>query len=354
MKTICIAILASFPMQLPAQVGGSGASGGTVRIGATGVGPASTLTTANLRIQTQADPPSSPLARRFASSFNSTGSLQGRPSFLSRRLLDHTNHVYFGYELLLEEQQPGTYMATFGKLGITPLEIGASMSGWVSSGVANGSVQPATEWTMQDLPEIPKPRPVQPGDKLIIVLFQDALTGDKLFDEIEIHPQPQMVTPARISVSNLRGTGGSPTVPTVTGPARDYSVGDAEMRIAQPRITLNGEPATSSAFRPSRGAIGALVWIYLPGKGRYILSLAPRPELHFVKAGEVRGGSASFTAGADKVDKILIECSNEIVPARSAYNLYVLADPQWEPISQSQKSQIEMGSVDPGELAKLQ
>jgi hypothetical protein len=80
------------------------------------------------------------------------------------------------------------------------------------------------------------------------------------------------------------------------------------------------------------------------------LSLAPRPDLNFKLAGEVRGGAIAFSLGDDS---IRLESPNPIATGDAPYNLYVLRDPEWEPTAQAQKGQFAAGSVSPGELAEL-
>ncbi len=262
-------------------------------------------------------------------------------SFFDRVVTDTSNHSYFGYEVTLEEQQPGTYLATFGKPGLTPME----------AAVSNGSN--AKDWHMLEI-TLPQPRTVHDGDLISIELASDPATGDKLFDDILIQLQPYAVRPSMGIVrapilSPLRTQPDGRTVPTVEGSARDFSAADAEMQIRQPRITLNGMPQSTGIGSPA-GAQGTLIWFYLPGRGRYVLSLAPHPELDFRKSGEVRGGSIKFTIGDDT---ITLECFNDIAPGHAPYNLYVLLDPLWEPTARAQKGQFAIGSVDAGELAKL-
>jgi hypothetical protein len=135
----------------------------------------------------------------------------------------------------------------------------------------------------------------------------------------------------------------------VSGDARDFSAADAELQISQPRVTLNGAPQ-NTATRGAANVRGSLVWFYLPEHGRYILSLAPRPDLDFQKAGEVRGGAITFTVGDDSIQ---LECPTPIATGNAPYYLYVLHDPEWEPTAQAQKGQFAVGSVAPGELAAL-
>jgi hypothetical protein len=70
----------------------------------------------------------------------------------------------------------------------------------------------------------------------------------------------------------------------------------------------------------------------LPHRGRFILSLAPRSELGFSKAGEVRGGVITFTVGKDA---FTLESPTMIVSGNAPYIVYVLHDADWEPSARS-------------------
>jgi hypothetical protein len=310
-----------------------------------------------VRSHPRADPPSSGLERRFNPL--SSSQINRGVSFYARTYLDTANHIYFGYEARVEQLQPGDYLVTFGKLGLTPLDL--------ASRYQPSKINPA-EWTSQPLPAIPGPQLAHDGDVIHIELFVDAATNAKLFDDVEIgmfapralpggagviFQNPVMVLAPPPPPPPLAMSGGlvlpnGRAVPTVEGTARDFTAADAEMQIRQPRVTLNGAAQSTATRTPN--ATGSLIWFYLPGRGRYVLSLAPRPELDFRKAGEVRGGSIKFTLGEDT---ITLECSNEIASGHAPYVLYVLRDPVWEPTAQAQKGQFAMGSVDAGELVKL-
>ena len=76
----------------------------------------------------------------------------------------------------------------------------------------------------------------------------------------------------------------------------------------------------------------------------------PRPELGFVKAGEVRGDRISFTIGKDAVS---LESPGAIAPEDAAYTLYVLHDSSWEPTVANPARFLLLGSVSARELAAL-
>jgi len=292
----------------------------------------------NLRI----DPPTGAPPQGLTCDYHGRG-IVGK-SYFTRIVMDSVKHEYFGYEVLLEEQQPGTYLATFGKPGVSPLEAAAT---------AGAGQSP---WSVRTL-VLPEPKVVRDGDVISIELMTFATTGDKLIDDITIQPFSQRPTTRLLARPGLQGlpglTGaraplGNRAAPTVEGTARDFSPADAEMRLSQLRATLNGTPQSITG-RVSN-VMGSLVWFYLPGRGRYILSLVPRPELDFQRAGEVRGGAITLTLGGDA---ITLESPSEIATGNAPYNLYVLRDPEWEPTTPAQKGQLAFGSVSAEELAIL-
>ena len=76
----------------------------------------------------------------------------------------------------------------------------------------------------------------------------------------------------------------------------------------------------------SAEASGAVVWVYVPNGGRFLLSLIPRRQ--FARAGTLRGTSLSFN-----VDGMTYSLSSatRIAPGEGAYNVYVLHQPAWKP-----------------------
>ena len=306
--------------------------------GASGTPPSIGSLQTNLRV----DPPTGAPPQGLTCDYHGR-SIVGK-SYFTRVVMDSVNHEYFGYEVLLEEQKPGTYLATFGKPGVSPMEAAVT---------AGAGLSP---WSVRTL-ALPEPRVVRDGDIISIELMTNAATGDKLIDDITIQSfsqRPTIGPPVLPGLQGLPGLSGaraplgSRAIPTVEGTARDFSAADAEMRLNQPQATLNG--TRQSTTGRGSNVMGSLVWFYLPGRGRYILSLVPRPELDFQRAGEVRGGAITLTLGGDA---ITLESPLEIATGNAPYNLYVLRDPEWEPTTPAQKGQLAVGSVAPEELLIL-
>jgi hypothetical protein len=131
------------------------------------------------------------------------------------------------------------------------------------------------------------------------------------------------------------------------GPSRDFRADDVELSIQAPRLSINGklDETTTGRFDSVSGSV---VWIYVAKRGRFLLSLAPHPELGFRKAGEVRGSSLSFVAGGET---FTLNTDGRIAPGQAAFSLYVLHDPDWKPTyANADLASFKMGAADRAEL----
>jgi hypothetical protein len=336
LQPILLAIVL-LPLCAWAQFGGFTAGGSNTAAGVTingsGFPPTGNIELGNLKISTQGHPSLSPSAGELTS-FRGR-SVPGR-TYFSRTAVDKKAHIFYGYELLLVEQRPGVFLATLTNGGITAMEAAAA-----------GGLH-AEDWSRLEL-KLPAPKEVNEGAVIQIDLPPDPATGALLTEQFTIQPYTNTPALGTFRATSMTSAPDQRQVPTVEGAARDFTAADAELRIQQPRVLLNGTKQSNDRGAPG-GATGNLVWFYLPGHGRYILSLAPRLELGFQKAGEVRGGAIEFKLGDDM---IRLECFTPIATGNSAYTLYVLDDAAWEPTASSQKGQFALGSVDPEELELL-
>jgi hypothetical protein len=199
---------------------------------------------------------------------------------------------------------------------------------------------------------------IHTGDTVSIEVFVNPDTHQKLVDSLSVHsttrdqraPMVMRVTQTRAirQAATTAPEAAHPPTPAITGTAREFTVEDAVMHLRELRVTISGGiPHYSQVDRP---VSGPLVWFYMPDHGRYILSLAPRPELGFVQAGEVRGAAITFTIGKDAVS---LESPDAIAPDDAAYKLYVLHDASWEPTAPNPGEFLLVGSVSARELAAL-
>jgi hypothetical protein len=126
---------------------------------------------------------------------------------------------------------------------------------------------------------------------------------------------------------------------TLRPPSRDFFDADAGLVITKPRMSLNGSAVElPQDLAPVKGKI---VWIYVPGRGRYVLSLSPRPG--FGLAGQVGGTSLEFELPSDEIQ---IDTKERIAEGSALYNLYVLHQPAWLPPNEGGQTRALMGSAD--------
>jgi hypothetical protein len=279
----------------------------------------------------------------------------GDGAIVARRILtDPADNVYFAYELAVAPQgQPDTFLVSFRP--IDPREGGTDPDSGTKQGPA----------------AFPPERMIHLGETVAIPLGVVPGSGITLIDEIVVDRAPLRVEEFLFAMRDrmslllakaplileLRNRGieptppsnegsGPPPVPIVTGVPRRFAAADAEFKASLfLRIRMNGGPEVEL---PS--ARGRLIWFSLPGRGRYILSLVPRPELGFVKAGEARGGYLSVQIDGDS---FVLTSGTSIAPAGAAFFVYALHDPEWEPASLSQRGKPQAGSVGLEEIVSL-
>jgi len=272
--------------------------------------------------ETRLEPPSPKLPETFESrTVDSNGAI------IRRFLLDHSARTYFGYEAtVVVLKDPNTFSIAFKSLVMTAelaqLVLRESPSGWMAL--------PA--------PQFPPAQTIHGGDILALNLLTNGATSQRIVDYVTVQE------PARkFSGFDIRP---DRTFTYATGAARDFRADDVELQLQSPRLVINGklEESSTDHFGTSSGSV---VWFYAPGRGRFILSLAPHPQLGFRKAGEVRGTSLSFTLGNDT---FVVNCGSRIAPGQAAFNLYVLHDPAWRPdYAFADLSKFIMGGADRAE-----
>jgi hypothetical protein len=302
-----------------------------------------------VRFNLVADSPS--LKPNLFQGSSSTTRIAGGPATIGHRFFyDETAHDYFGYDFVIQlEPTSGSYLLSFHDLSIGPLDFPNG---------SRDSLDPSL-WKKLTIPPLPAPTVVKTGDVVPVRVFVNPDNGRTLVDNLTVPLTPvstRTVGPnGPMLLSQMRTvmmqTAMAPSLrppEPVTGPAREYSVEDVELRIQPMRVSVNG--GASGGVGRSRGASGSLVWLYVPDHGRYVLSLAPRPDLGFTKAGEVRGNVVTFTIGKDRVE---IESGSMAVVGDAAYVLYVLHDAEWAPTAQGQGGAVLCGSVSPREIAAL-
>jgi hypothetical protein len=119
-----------------------------------------------------------------------------------------------------------------------------------------------------------------------------------------------------------------PSTPNIdANGARDFTLEDVMLNISNFKLTVNGELLASADQVGDRRA-GSLLWFYLPERGRFIISLAPRPGYPFQKLGCIDENSIKFSWQRDNFELI---SDKPIVGAGGKWRIWIACDPTYRP-----------------------
>jgi hypothetical protein len=168
-------------------------------------------------------------------------------------------------------------------------------------------VQVDPSWAKLSLPNYPVIPEAKPGDTIAIDVLVNPSTGHKIVD----------------SISFLRKTP-DPDTP------HDFAIAEAALEVTAPKIRINGVLVKGSESSGG-GLAGPNLWFYVPGHGRYAMSLLPNQQYGFgrpQKSGQVAGQAMTFI---DAGVTYHVESSSRIAPGLGTYNLYVSHNAVWQP-----------------------
>ena len=220
---------------------------------------------------------------------------------VQRFVRDNLRMVYASYSVTIEKlPQSPDYRVRFG----------------VSNAPAAADLRTKPDWKVVSPAMFPAPQIMRDGDEVRIELFQSD-RGAALVDYVRVGRQDKLKQRKQAS--------------------RDSYAEDSEFTVSQPKVRVNGV-STASIVLPET-LRGGVLWIYIPGLGRYILSFLPHPEFNL--AGEVEGNSLTVTAAGNI---FRIECAERVAAGGGAYNVYAGIDSTWTPADPADRSQFIAGT----------
>jgi hypothetical protein len=222
-----------------------------------------------------------------------------------RYVRDNFRHVYASYAALVEKlPEMGKYRVTLSE---SPMEADAKLS-------------PAEKWKVVAPSVFPVPQILDDGETIRVALYRDSVNGQELVEYLHVGMQPAIKVRKEA--------------------AHDSYAEDAQFAFTQPHLKANGTPFDPALLPETLS--GPVVWAYVPGYGRYVLSFLPHPEQGFELAGEVAGDSLVFTVGGNM---IRVDCADRIASGSGTYNVYALLDPVWQPADAEDQARFAMGSA---------
>jgi len=196
-----------------------------------------------------------------------------------RVLVDAQGNFVFGYDLVVE---PVAATKQF-KVSVKPLSV--EFEEQLRSrqpATTTSAATPRAPQTVSTLPRQSGAQLVDDGDAFALDLLVNSETGVKIVDVVKVSFD-------RAKLWNA---------PSRSLPLRDFTLGNVELAMRDYKLHINGELVGGGA-RPARGCEGALVWFYVPERGRFIFSLIPREGYDFKKIGVIENNKISFKSGGD-------------------------------------------------------
>jgi hypothetical protein len=227
---------------------------------------------------------------------------------LHRFVRDGLRQIYVSYRTTVEALPDGTYRVSFGP----------------SSEQPPADVRGKKDWAVLSPAQFPVPQILKDEDSLRLVLYSDGNadnTTRELVDYIHAGSEDRMVMRKEAP--------------------RDYYADDAEMAITQPRIRVNGIACDSVVALPEM-IRGPVLWIYVPGYGRYLLSLHSYADAEFESAGEAAGTSLTFTS---KGNIFRIDTAERVAAGSGTYTVHMLPDFSWIPADPSDRTKVMIGAA---------
>jgi hypothetical protein len=154
-----------------------------------------------------------------------------------------------------------------------------------------------------------EPQVLDDGDSFALDLLVNQNTGVKIVDFVKVS----------FDRANLWNENPA-TLP------RDFTLDAVAMTVVEFRLLRDGNLVATG--KPESRFGGPLIWCYIEGRGRFIISLAPRAGYDFQKVGIIEGNRIEFTVKGEHYQWL---SSSPILRDGGAWNLWVLHDPTYVP-----------------------
>ena len=217
---------------------------------------------------------------------------------IHRVLLDATGKYIFGYDLLIQS------VATSKTFNIAVRPLDSKIENKLLS--SNTGAQPARIATLLQSSE---PQILDDGDSFTLDLLVNQETGVKIIDSVKVS----------FDRSNL-GDDNPRTLP------RDFTLDAVALTVTDYRLFIDGN--LFSAGKPGTKFAGSLIWFYVEGHGRFIVSLVPREGYQFRKVGILNENRIEFTVKGDHYELL---SDSPILPTGGIWNIWVLHDAKYLP-----------------------
>ena len=224
--------------------------------------------------------------------------LLGADNTVHRVLLDREGNLVFAYDLRVEPH------AAARRFTVTAAPVAPEFEAQLLR--ARRAVAPAQATTnVPTLARAAGPQTLDDGDSVSLDLLVNPRTGVRVADVF------------KVSFDRARLWQAAP---------RDFTADSAQLAVRDHTLLAGGRVVAGG--RAARGVQGALVWFYVPGRGRFILSLVPRDGYDFRKIALIEGNRISFEFKGEPYEWV---SGAAVVGGGGTWHAWVLHDPDYLP-----------------------
>lgn len=222
---------------------------------------------------------------------------------IHRVLVDTDGRPLFGYDLVVEPNP------TLKQFNVEARPLDAQFASKLIERSTAGQRPPQLRTKISTLPEASVSQLLDDGDVFTLDLLVNADSGIKIVDVVKVS-----FDRARLWEVNPKNL------------PRDFTLDAVQLAVTEHRLFINGTLVAKG--NSTTGCSGALLWFYVPDRGRFIFSLVPRAGYQFQKVGLVADNKIEFTLGGDHYEWI---SNAPVLKDGGAWNLWVLPDPKYTP-----------------------
>jgi hypothetical protein len=159
-------------------------------------------------------------------------------------------------------------------------------------------------------PNSTTPQTLDDGDAVSLELLVNKESGVKIIDVVSV----------TFDRSRLRD-------PQLDTAPKDFTLDAVALAVKSYRLSINGSLVGKS--KSNIGVSGALLWFYVPERGRFIFSLVPREGYQFEKIAVLDENKIEFTVNGERYEWL---SAAPILPNGGSWHLWVLHDTDYTPL----------------------
>jgi hypothetical protein len=231
----------------------------------------------------------------------------GEDRIIHRVLTDADQNVVFGYDLWISADP----IAKKFSVAVLPADEAFRRS------FLKDYSPPRPNSAFTTFPKSTTPQTLDDGDAVSLELLVNHESGAKIVDVVSV-----TFDRTTLRESNLESA------------PKDFTLDAVALGVKNYILLINGNEVSKS--KSSIGCSGALLWLYIPERGRFIFSLVPREGYDFEKIAVLDENKIAFMIDGERYEWV---SGASILPSGGTWNLWVLRDSKYTPLFSAEDSQ---------------